>query len=432
MTSELTFNFTQDKLLKITPPKVNRLIYKDTKEKGLILISSYGGSKIFYFYKKIQGKPYRIKIGAFPDLSVGEARDKATELKNQIAKGGNPAEDKNKLSNEMTFKQLFDKYIDEYARHNTKSWKDDIAEMDRKATHFYKVKISNITRDDINKLFNKITSTTGKGGANRFLDRLRAVFNKAIEWGWEGSNPTAGIKKHKQKSRDRYLTSEEMPKFFEALNEIDHDTIKDFIWIALLTGARKSNILSMEWQHVNFKDKSWYIPETKNDTPQLIPLVDEAVIILKARFKNKTSKWVFPSKTSKSGHLEEPKKVWKKVLQNATCKIWLTNSNLKDVGKKARSFISSSSDNIELYDVVKKQAKKEGIELPTGIEDVRFHDLRRTLGSWLAHTGASQYIIGKTLNHKSPKSTAVYARLSLDPVRTSMSEAVKMMQGGKK
>ena len=161
MISELSFNFTQDKLLKAEIPTTNRLTYKDTKEKGLILIASYGGSKVFYFYKKIKGKPYRIKIGIFPDLSVGEARDKATEYKNQIAKGINPAEEKSKLSGEMTFKQLFDKYINEHAKHNTKSWKDDIAEMDRKAKHLYNVKLSDITRDNINKLFNKITETTG-------------------------------------------------------------------------------------------------------------------------------------------------------------------------------------------------------------------------------------------------------------------------------
>lgn len=327
----------------------------------------------------------------------------------------------------MTFKQLFDKHIEEYAKHNTKSWKDDIAEMDRKATHFYKTKISNITRDDINKLFNKLTENTGKGGANRFLDRLRAVFNKAIEWGWEENNPTVGIKKHKQKSRDRYLTSEEMPKFFEALNEESHDVIKDFIWIALLTGARKSNVLSMEWQHVNFKDKSWYIPETKNNTPQLISLVEEALTILKDRFKDKSSKWVFPSKTSASGHLKEPKKVWKRVLQGATCKIWMSNSDLKEIIKKSKATTTDSSNCVELYDAIKKQAKKDDIELPTGIVDVRFHDLRRTLGSWLAHTVASQYIIGKSLNHKSPKSTAIYARLSIDPVRSSMNEAIKLM-----
>ena len=98
-----SFNFTKDNLLRITRPLEKRDTYRDTKEQGLTLIASYGGSKIFYFYKKIQGKPYRIKIGAFPDLSVTEARDAAVALKNKIAKGVNPAEEKNKLSNEITF-----------------------------------------------------------------------------------------------------------------------------------------------------------------------------------------------------------------------------------------------------------------------------------------------------------------------------------------
>ena len=429
MTPELIFNFTQDKLLRIAPPKASRDIYKDTKEKGLILIVSYGGSKIFYFYKKIQGKPYRIKVGAFPDLSVGEARDAVIELKNKVAKGGNPAEEKSRLSNELTFKELYDKYINDYAIHNTKSWKDDVAEVNNKAKHLYSEKISNIKREDIHRLFNHLTNNTGKGGANRFLDRLRAIFNKAIEWGWEGKNPTDGIRKHKQKSRDRYLTSEEIPMFFEALNEESHDTIKDFIWIALLTGARKANILAMEWQYINFQDASWYLPETKNDTSQLIPLVKDAVDILQARFKNKSSKWVFPSRSSESGHLEEPKKVWKRVLQRATCKMWLSNSNLQEIIGKARKVIPKDTNTIELFEAIIKQAKKDNVELPTGVMDVRFHDLRRTLGSWLAHTGASQYIIGKSLNHKSPKSTAVYARLSIDPVRLSMGEAVRLMHG---
>lgn len=429
MVSALTFNFTQDKLLRIAPPKANREIYKDTKEKGLILIVSYGGSKIFYFYKKICGKPYRIKVGAFPDLSIGEARDAVIGLKNKVAKGGNPAEEKSRLSHEITFKELFDKYINDYAVHNTKSWKDDVAEVNNKAKHLYGEKISNIKREDIHRLFNNLTNNTGKGAANRFLDRLRAIFNKAIEWGWEGKNPTDGIRKHKQKSRDRYLTSEEIPLFFEALDQEPHETIKDFILIALLTGARKGNILSMEWQHINFQDKSWYIPETKNDTPQLVPLVDEAMSILQMRFEKKADKWVFPSKTSESGHLEEPKKVWKRVLQRATCKIWLKNSTLNNLIERAKQTLPDYKTPSMLFDAIKKQAKNDGIELPTGIMDLRFHDLRRTLGSWLANSGASQYIIGKSLNHKSHQSTAIYARLSIDPVRASMGEATRRMRG---
>jgi integrase len=59
--------------------------------------------------------------------------------------------------------------------------------------------------------------------------------------------------------------------------------------------------------------------------------------------------------------------------------------------------------------------------------DLRIHDLRRTLGSWQAKTGASLAIIGKSLNHKSHQATAIYARLDLDPVRQSVNTATQAM-----
>ena len=62
-----------------------------------------------------------------------------------------------------------------------------------------------------------------------------------------------------------------------------------------------------------------------------------------------------------------------------------------------------------------------------GLPDVRMHDLRRTLGSWQAATGASLPVIGKSLGHKSTAVTQVYARLDLDPVRLSVNTAVAAM-----
>jgi integrase len=67
---------------------------------------------------------------------------------------------------------------------------------------------------------------------------------------------------------------------------------------------------------------------------------------------------------------------------------------------------------------------------PTGAtrpDGVTLHDLRRTLGSWQARTGASLAIIGKSLNHKSQQATAIYARLDLDPVRASVNTATAAM-----
>ncbi len=78
------------------------------------------------------------------------------------------------------------------------------------------------------------------------------------------------------------------------------------------------------------------------------------------------------------------------------------------------------------------RARKTAIELGIDIEgvripDLRIHDLRRTLGSWQAKTGASMVIIGKSLNHKNQATTAIYARLDLDPVRASVNTATSAM-----
>lgn len=102
--------------------------------------------------------------------------------------------------------------------------------------------------------------------------------------------------------------------------------------------------------------------------------------ILKSRQASENpSPFVFPSSTSASGHLEEPKRGWQRIIERAN------------------------------------------------IKDLRIHDLRRSLGSWQASTGASLSIIGKSLGHKNVATTAIYARLNLDPVRESVETATAAM-----
>ncbi len=69
----------------------------------------------------------------------------------------------------------------------------------------------------------------------------------------------------------------------------------------------------------------------------------------------------------------------------------------------------------------------EQLKQAANLKDLRLHDLRRTMGSWQAKTGASLVVIGKSLNHKDPTATAIYARLDMDPVRESMTTAASAM-----
>jgi integrase len=380
-------NFTKAALDKITPPKLPKSktskggiydTYCDTREKGLVLIVSNGGAKTYYLYGKINGRPERVKLAPYTDISIEQARKKCAQCRGQIANGANPQQARRSLREELTFREFFHEYMERYSKPNKKSWKFDEREVNKFLSHWFNRKLSTITKQDVQKLHEKLFEENGLYQANRVLERVRAMYNKAIEWGWQGVNPSLGIKKYKEKSRDRFITGVELPRFFEALEKEENHVARDFFKIALLTGARKTNVLQMRWEHIDFHHEIWHIPETKNGEPHKVALSSQALAILNRRKKKTKSEWVFEGE-GKEGHFTDPKKAWARILERAK------------------------------------------------IDDLHIHDLRRTLGSWQAATGANGFVIGKTLGHKSPLSTQVYARLDLDPVRLSVEKATDMM-----
>lgn len=125
-----------------------------------------------------------------------------------------------------------------------------------------KRKLSAIHKVDIQKLHHQVGIKNGPYAANRLLALLSGLFNKAIEYGlWDKSNPATGIKKFKEQSRDRFLQSDELPRFFQALSQEPNQAIRDYILVSLLTGARRANVLAMRWEHVNFDRSEWRIPK---------------------------------------------------------------------------------------------------------------------------------------------------------------------------
>jgi integrase len=321
-------------------------------------------------------------LGKFPDLTVENARKLAASAKGEIAMGENPQKAKRSIRDEMTFGALFTEYLEKHSKVHKRSWAYDEREVNKFLKHWFNRKISSIEKAEVERLHAKVGKDSGLYQANRLLERIRSIFNKAADWGWDGANPATGIKKYREKSRDRFLQPEELPRFFEALANEPNEAARDFFMISLLAGARKSNTLAMRWEEINFHAATWRIPQTKNDDPQVVHLSPQAMEILTERKLHSLSPWVFPG-AGASGHLADPKKAWMRILQEA------------------------------------------------GIADLRIHDLRRTLGSWQAATGANSYIIGKSLGHRSQQSTAVYARLNLDPVRDSVNKATDAMLGYK-
>lgn len=423
------FNFAKKTLLDLpAPPKGKRYSYKDERVNGLILRVTDTGAKTFQLYQKHQGRPVRVTLGKFPDMTIENARRAATIAKGALADGTNPNVAKNRLRKEISLKELFDLYMERYSKIEKKSWAYDQREINKFLSHWFNRKISDISKYEIKTLHLKIRENNGLYQANRMLERIRAMYNKAIEWGWEGVNPTNGIKKFKEESRDRYVQPNEMPFLLAAIEAEHNEIARDYLYISLLTGARKSNVLQMRWDQLDWHNKSWRIPDSKNGEPITLPLSDRALEILDARLKaSNHSPWVFTSTASKTGHLRDPKKAWIRVRQTATIGLWMMDAQLVPIIELARQSLPPDHEIGRLFKLVCQQAEKQDVTLPMGLMDIRLHDIRRTFGSYQAITGASHPIIGKTLGHKSLQSTQVYARLHTDPLRASIDKATEAM-----
>lgn len=421
--------FTKKILEALPLPSIGkRHSFKDERVKGLIIRVTANGQKTFQLYQKHQGRPVRVTLGTFPDMTIENARKEATMAKGALAGGSNPNVEKNRLRKEITLKELFDLYMERYSKVEKKSWEYDQREINKFLSQWFNRKISDISKYEIKSLHLKINDNNGLYQANRMLERIRSMFNRAIEWGWDGTNPTQGIRKFKEVSRDRYVLPNEMPLMLQALEEEHNEVARDYLYISLFTGARKTNVLQMRWEQIDWHNKTWRIPDTKSGEPVIIPLSGKAEEILDKRLKASNSNpWVFPSAASKTGHLTDPKKAWLRVKQSATIQLWSQDGGLAEMIEAIKQTMQPDYDIGTFFRTIEKKFITKKIQLPTGLMDIRIHDIRRTFGSYQAMAGASLQIIGKSLGHKSQQSTQVYARLHNDPVRASIDTATNAM-----
>lgn len=420
-------NFTKAKIQALTSGSKKRVWFYDTAEKGLMVQVTETGAKSFYLYKKVNRVPEKMFIGVFPDTTVEMARKSAIDLKGQVVRGENPQDKKRKERQEETFGAFFQRYLENHSKVFKKSWKYDEREVNKFLKPFFNRKLTEIKNSEIRLLHETILKENGLYQANRILERVRSIYNKALEWGWEGINPAIGIKKYKEKSRDRFILPHEMPHLISAIKLEKNETARDYLWMLLLTGARRTNTVQMRWEEINWHQKLWRIPDSKNGEPLIIPLVDQAIEILVNRKKNGTSEWVFPSDFDPQKHLVNIKRAWRRVLARATVSMWRKEERLSEVFERCCWLDRDGDYLVPFVKEIRSRAEKMNVTLPKGLDDIHIHDIRRTLGSYQAINGSSLQIIGRSLGHKSTQATQVYARLIIDPVRTSVQSAVDSM-----
>jgi integrase len=376
-----------------------------------------------------------IKLGRFPEMTVEQAQIEALKVLGEFSQGANPATARRALKKEKTFTDVLEDMLENKIKKDGSKIQERTKKDYRDTVRLHvkgvaDLKLSSISSSDV-KSIHRITSAKSHRQADKAVAIISSVFSYADDEGYfKGENPASKVQKNHAPTRERFVQSNELPYLFPA---IAVSSMSDYFLILLLTGARRSNVQSMAWRDIDYEMAIWRIRRTKNGTPQNVTLAPEALAILKAReHTNPSSEFVFPS-SSATGHIVEPKKAWLNVLRLASLHCLLDYLKLK-----GRMTEKDYADAQALIITAPKEAYKKYLAVADalGIDpshydmtDLRMHDLRRTLGSWQARAGASLTIIGKSLNHKSIQSTAIYARLDLDPVRESVNGAVRAMIG---
>ena len=192
------------------------------------------------------------------------------------------------------------------------------------------------------------------------------------------------------------------------------------MWLYLLSGARRSELLSARRRDVDYERGGIRLPDTKANEEQWLPLSAPAMAIIQATPAMEKNPYLLPSTRTSGGHLVNVKDAWHRVRDRASVQRWAEDADPIVSGLVAR--VAVRLDRTPTRAEVEVEADAAEVELPTALLDLRVHDLRRTVGSWLTQSGVDLNIVKDALRHSNLATTMTYARLGKDPAREAMEE----------
>jgi integrase len=367
MKANLTHAFVE----AVKSPAGGQLDYWDAKTPGFGLRVSQGGSKTWLVRYYQNDHKRRLGLGRWPGMSLADARTAARRYLGQVANGNDPAVAKAEAKREPTFEELAALYLEHHAAQHKKprSAAEDARMLRSDVAVWNERKLSAIKRADVIALLDEIVTRGAAIQANRVRALISKMFNFAIGRALIEHNPAHQIPRPTaERSRDRVLSADEIRALWLAVKD-EPPKVSSLFKLAFLTAARRTEILGMRWDEIDFAGGWWTIPasRSKNGLAHRIPLVGGALETLRTLEAQppQEREYVF-----NGGRLGQPV---------ANPQKWL-------------------------------QRIREG----TSIEDFRLHDIRRSVASNLTALGVPRLTVSKLLNHVETSITAVYDRHSYD------------------
>jgi integrase len=291
--------FTDRSLKAIKPPSPPKQVdYFDETLPGFGLRVSYNGRKSWTVLYRCNGVKGRLTLGRLDLMPLADARERAIAALKAAANGDDPAAQKCRDREAPTFKNLVERYIEEYAKPRKLTWKKDkrllesnlVPALGRRKAHL-------MTRTELRTELNKVKNRPAPVEANRTFEVVRRLFNWAIEEEILSENPVFKLPKPAEENpRERTLTADELQTLWSALDRAS-PIVRGVFRLMLLSAQRRNEVSRMRWADLDRRDGWWNIPAelTKTKRPYRVPLTPAMLAIIEDIEKlSLNSPWVFP------------------------------------------------------------------------------------------------------------------------------------------
>lgn len=342
---------------------------------GLRVLPS--GRKSYVVQYRAGRRPRRMSLGPSSVLTCEQARSRAITILAAVRNGEDPAADRAARSSAMTVKELSERFDREHIAIRIKA--STAKEYRRNLRRFIvpalgRLSVAEVTRADVAKFHHDLRHIPYQ--ANRCLEVVSKMFGLAEMWGLrpDGSNPRKHIKKYPEEKRERFLSAAELRRLGEVLREMENEGIELAsailaVRLLIVTGCRLNEIMTLQWAYVDLAERVLRLPDSKTGA-KVVHLGQPAIDLLEGAKRIKGNPWVVTG-TLPGQRLSDLQPFWQRVRTRA------------------------------------------------GLKDVRIHDLRHTFASTAVSAGQGLPMIGKLLGHTQVQTTARYAHLAADPVRTA-------------
>jgi integrase len=160
------------------------------------------------------------------------------------------------------------------------------------------MKVASVRCEDVDRLHADI-SKRAPIIANRVCSLLSRLFSLSIRWHMRADNPCRGLERNPEQKRRRYLSDSELAALMSAIEAHADRQAASIFMLLLLTGARKPEVLKMQWSALDLEMEIWRKPasETKQRRDHEVPLSPEALDLLREIGAARHGAYVFPGRS---------------------------------------------------------------------------------------------------------------------------------------